>query len=292
MRLSDEAIAACQEILAPTQTQWGSSRFACWRTCPRAHQLRYHEGVRPKEAADYFSIGILLHAVMAYAARGHVWRELIAYLTTLDNIDLGHVYEVERLEEGYFAHYGDENCGFPDNVEIVDVEVEMAGELGGLPYTGRADLVIRAADQLVIVDHKTRGRKVPDDRDEYRRDLLTRPQLLGLSWLAWQYYSKRDHRGHPLDAPPAVMLNEIVKTKVPQFGRTTITPTERQLRDWAANHSIEVMRSRQELADGGETGLRRLDACAPVIGSRCQFFDWCHGSEETRQLHYNRDGDQ
>jgi hypothetical protein len=39
----------------------------------------------------------------------------------------------------------------------------------------------------------------------------------------------------------------------------------------------------------GLTGrLPNYSACAPEIGSRCQFFEWCHGSDEAKQRYFER----
>jgi hypothetical protein len=285
--------------------------------CLRAHWLKREAGVRQKRPADYFATGRLLHAVIAYVARAE--REgrqvepvqMIEFLYAQDGIDPKVIAEVERLTGAYFAHYGTELAGFADyvlggrrKVEILGVETLVEAEIRGpkawedatpgepasiwlrgipygktsYPYTQRLDLILQVGDRVLIVDHKTRSQKVPDDTDEYVRTLQTRPQLLGAAWLV----------SRALRIPVGrvgVLLNEIIKTKIPKFARTEVTFSEDQIADWWA----DMLDQAQAMwgMDLSAPPPRNLDACAPVIGNqRCQFFDWCHGDQARRDANY------
>lgn len=277
--LTSDVRARCASFAAPTATPWGSSRFAAFRACPRKHQLRYHRHVRTVADAGYYSLGRLVHAVLAYCAAGHDWREMIAFASDTEG-DLGIVYEAERLCGAYFSHYGTESCGFP-GASVIGIEQALESTIGGMPYSSRADLLLRlVGETVVVVDHKTRSSKVPDDRDEYIRELATRPQLLGLSALVQELFS--------LATPPPVLLNEIVKTKIPKFGRTMVRFTQHQINGWRLEHAC-CAEGMMALGDG--CGVCNLDQCAPVIpsGSRCEYFDFCHGNEAQRIAHYRQD---
>jgi hypothetical protein len=79
-----------------------------------------------------------------------------------------------------------------------------------------------------------------------------------------------------------VCWNEIVKTVTPQFGRTEVQPTDKQIAAWYEQSRVQA----SMMSLDSSAPFCNLDACAPVIGSRCRFFDWCHGSGEARALHY------
>lgn len=283
-KLSPEVRAACAAELSSTATAWGSSRWASWRRCAYSHYLRYQRGVRPTDTEDYFAVGIALHAVLAYSARDitHDWQDMQRWLELHSSLEPAVVAECERLSAAYFMHYGDRLAGFEDARAILAVEAKLQ-VWRPFAYSGRADLIVALPSGPIVVDHKTRGRKVPDDSEEYIRDLATRPQLMGLSWLA--------RRQLKLGYYPPVCLNEIVKTRVPQFKRTTVPMQPERVDAWVANEKLARRRMRLDRPKHGRRGddslvLRNYDSCAPVIGSRCQYFDWCHGTKRQRHDNY------
>ena len=116
--MDPDVAKACAYELAPTATTWGSSRFALWRKCARAHWLKYEQGVHVRESAYYFALGRLLHAVIAYKARAQArgldadWRDMIEFLWAQGDRQERILAEVERLCSAYFAHYGEALAGF------------------------------------------------------------------------------------------------------------------------------------------------------------------------------------
>jgi hypothetical protein len=98
------------------------------------------------------------------------------------------------------------------------------------------------------------------------------PQFLETSLLLQQ---KLD-----LPHPPPVLVNAIIKTKVPKFDRLLVPPKESAVR--------LLVREMAELKDLHGSHCRpNLAACAPYLGGLCWAYDWCHGSEETRRLRFN-----
>lgn len=271
-----------RDALTPTQTTHGASRWAELRRCPRAHHLRYTLGIqrihRIDDGVDYFALGTLIHGALAYWQRNALsWQDVIEH--ALDEAaggsGLREALDAHRLLEGYEAHWGSNPGGWPNGATVVAVEHAM----GLPPYTARADSIIDLGGELIVVDHKTRARKLPDqgaDLDEYRRELATRPQFLGLSWLAQREWSLPD--------PPPVMVNAIVKTKIPQYGRVLVRFDQRQIDEWAANQDQAAERAMRN-----DDPLPNYESCAPEIGSRCWAFNWCHGSAEQRDREYTRE---
>src|SRR5688572_15621397 len=110
--------------------------------------------------------------------------------------------------------------------------------------------------------------------EEYATELATRPQFLGLSWLVGNAFG---------DGEPAHLIADvIVKTRIPAFARVEIEITGQMVSQWHTQHLrlIEQMSSDR----------MSLNACAPGYVRRCQYFDWCHGSDESKALHYETKG--
>jgi hypothetical protein len=157
---------------------------------------------------------------------------------------------------------------------------------GQHPYTARADAILRYRDtgELVIADTKTRAaaipgstqRKPPNEakRRKYARGLRTRPQFCGLVSLADKLLT------HSAENPPALLVNAIIKTKVPTFDRLLVHYTRRDLEWWQASQQACSRRGFSEIP------LPNPEACAPEIGSRCSYFQWCHGTDDERQKFY------
>lgn len=308
--------------LTPTLTEYGSSRFGLYRTCQRAHALRYTQRVvplriGPPSTADYFGLGSLIHAALAYAWEGQKqgvirdWRDVLHAATQQHGgIRLDTLKEAERLLEAYWAFYGlndwEGNAGVA--ATIVDVEREFCaeshkcescagtgriehphwedggrppvttpcgacdgrgyhGELGPLPYTARLDLVVEVEGIIHVVDTKTRAKGLPSNRAQYARRLRTRAQFIGQAWLA--------KRAYGLSYVPPVIVNAIVKTKIPGFARLLVPLEQRDLDTWAE--------AQREAAAAGLCGsAMNYSSCAPEIGSPCAYLDYCHGSDEQR----------
>ena len=305
--MQQQAIA---QALAPTASEWGSSRFGEWRRCGKAHDLRYRLRVvaRPRPAddmgaweidsADYLHLGSLCHSVLRYVqecAMG-IWPDCdpadwpqVLKAWEARQADPAAAWEIAgdaaTLMTAYWDHYGYANGGWPEGVEILGVEVPLSvrsGVLGPLPYTATADTILRMpGGEIVIADHKTRGRTLPPDRQRYVSGLRTRPQFAGLSWLVQQGGFAPDA------APPAVWVNYLIKptkTLGPRFERLFTRMDQRTLDGWAqaqtatAYAMADISSQRDPVADWSQ--------CAPEIGPRCWAFEYCHGSDESRERHY------
>lgn len=291
-----------EECLAPTATEWGSSRWAEYRRCQRAHFLKYELGVTRRAPEpdddederntriDYYAVGTLVHACLAYTSAAAMVGEIADYEDVIraagcqagarPPFDIGVIYETERLLSAYFARYGRENGGWPEDVKVIGVEAH----LGKAPLERRADTILKLpSGEIVVADTKTRahaipgtvfdkltGKKIAGPDPRFVEDMQTNDQFLGLSYLAQKEFG--------LEEPPSVWVNAVIKTKIPHFDRVMIPYTDRMIDRWAGEQAVWLeafIRNRNSLAN--------YSACAPPIGSRCSYFYWCHGSDEKRE---------
>lgn len=279
---TQRAIAA---ELKSTATRWGSSRWSELSKCGFGYHLRYHLRVVPAERASYFTFGTLAHACLSYSARNPAnrWQDVIAFARQdAATYPTAIVDQVEVLIGAYFARWGHEaTCGFDASVEVVAVEelIEVPASPGVEPYSTRLDLQLRVGDELAFCDHKTAGSTpitTACDVDELRRQLATRPQFLGSSW------ALREALG--LSYAPPMIVNYLIKTKVPKFLRVFVPFTNAQLDMWNENRAPVPTRD-------GPVPRRDLHNCAPAIGMPCWAFDYCHGNDRSKEIKFKQLGE-
>lgn len=288
--------------LASTATEWGSSRWSEYRRCQKAHYLRYELGLERKPVdldddeddrntkIDYFAVGILVHACLQWTSDAAMrseqndWKQVIATAgSDCDErkaFDVGAIYEAERLVSEYFRIRGTENGGWPEGVKVLGTEVHLGAE----PLERRADIVLELpSGEIVIGDTKTRAHGIPGceyEKSQLRtggsaarfiEDMQTNDQFLGLSYLAQKEYE--------LEAPPAVWVNAIIKTKIPKFDRVLVPFTQEMVDRWYEEQRQweDEYRRHADVAP-----LSNYSSCAPPIGSRCSFFYYCHSTDEKR----------
>jgi len=270
-------VTPIERALAPTQSDWGSSRYNEFRRCAVAHDYRYVLRIRDEghEQPHHFAVGTLCHAVLRYEqekillpedAGTEPWAAVVDAWVAKGGSQQAAVESAE-LMRSYFSHYGEANAGWGDDVEILAVEQPLRcdDELGPLPFTATADTIIRMHGQVVVVDHKTRGRALPPD---YAEQQQVRPQFPGLSYLVQRHYC--------LGAPPPVLVNVLGKPtgrKPAWFRRVMVQMPEHHIRRWA------VMQTRTAISMAHH-GLPtpNWNNCAPEIGWRCDHFERCHGT--------------
>ncbi len=267
-----------QLALAETQTEFGGSRDEVLR-CPRSAALKAH-GLETVERPDYFELGSLVHSGLAYTALAAMrGREAdfnyVLDVALSDGSNPQRVSEARSLLSAYFMHYGVGNAGW-GNARIVDVERKLASEIvsphGVVKITARADMLLSIDGVLCVPDHKTRKQMPSADDDELARGWRTRPQFLRLATLVQREFN--------LPEPPCVLVNMLVKKKVPEFRRVFVDFTQDEVDRWALEHAA----SQQFLATAV---YANYSACAPDIGPRCWAFDHCHpvdGSERLYQV--------
>lgn len=292
------------DLLAPTVTEWGSSRMSVRQRCLRENDLRYRLKLvppppKPNEAAreDYFEVGSLVHAcqhaVNLQAIAGRLphpgdWLPVLAESRRRREADpaaaipwdkLDPIDEAERLVTAYYSHYGYANGGWPDSYRLEQAET-LYQDLS-LPASTRADLELSRNGLWIFADTKTKDKDLVSGKysaDRISQKLQTaaenyavREQFLRTAWLIMQA------RG--LDEPPQAVVDLIVKTKVPVFRRIPVAISRAAVDQWAANMAAIKMAD-EVLQCGPDPVLAPMnyDACVnPITQKRCAYFNHCHG---------------
>lgn len=297
-------MSAAAEALAPTQTEFGSSRVAELQRCPTAHHLKYSERIFPRREAAYFDAGRIVHAGQRYVNEGIIagevrnWEDVIkaAYAEREAKIAAGTAVAPAWDEEDpiltaqdcltkYYGTYGIENGGWPEGVKLLHVELFL--EDRELQATCRADLVVDYAGDIVIPDTKTRAKVLPKDRNDYARGLRTNEQFLRLSALAQRHFNTPE--------PPAVWLDAVIKTaRAPKdpdakwpVDRLLVRFTQQDIDEWRRNAA--ALRDFQEGVSRHKLPLvRNYHECDPPIGQRCSYFNYCWGTETQRNEKFRK----
>jgi hypothetical protein len=290
------------ELLAPTVTEWGSSRASVLQRCRREYHLRYDRRLMPPERlterAAYFDVGSYVHAglravnetVMAgIEPIASDWGKVLDEArkqreasgtapTPWDRIDP--VDEAARLLEAYFGHYGYDNGGWPDSFKLVGAETLYAAPAAaGFEATTRADLELTRHGSRLFADTKTKDKSFPKDQAEsdIALNYSVREQFLRTAALI--------QSAHGLPEPPSCIVDVIIKTKVPAFRRIPVTFTQKAVDAWRDNAArVEAIDS--GLSDRmGPSGaaVMNYDACVnPITNKRCSYFFYCHGTDGDR----------
>lgn len=289
MKLAPAAERALDLALEFTGTHHGASRWGEYRRCPRAHHLRYVEGLRTKrllngfdvrEGPDYFVLGNVLHSSLAYAAMGVIEGFDWDLSTLWDAMEERKLFDAtpeqreafaegKRLVHCYFKKWGPDNAGYGPGVEVLEVEHFVRSRKLIEPYTGRADVLLDVEGKLIIGDHKTRANMPRDDDEVLARFWRTKPQFLGLAFCV------REIEGET----PGFLVNVISKTTIPDFRRVMWFYTDEELDRWADEHDDSLRR-------GLDQKWMNYRECAPDIGAKCWAFAWCHGTDEEREKLY------
>jgi hypothetical protein len=254
---------------------WSPSQFETLRRCPRAHKLRYREKLALIEPpAPAREIGIMFHRVLESvgnaALRGEPTDKELWGLATVAARDKCALpasgLEGTRLVAAYRQRYGDDNAGYGDyKVRAVETTLfggELHADLGGFASIG--DAVVEDADGPIIFEHKTAGRMMSGEDADVIAQLKVGSQACALTYCYYETFGEI----------PRFVRNVVTKTRTPDLKRYMLTFNKGDLDRWA-----EEQRALEVLAP---MDFCNRDACAPVVGFRCDFFDYCHGTDEQR----------
>lgn len=255
----------------------GTGRWAEFHRCPRAHRLRYIDGLRRTEQPDYFGIGSVVHTGLGFAAMGEVEGFKWTVKQALDALVAANLYPPDVMSEGsrllgaYFGKWGTPNAGYGPKFEVLEVEHPVfSTSLGVKKFTARLDVLLETGfegkTRLVVGDHKTMKGMPSADAEELADKFSTWPQFLA------NCYCVREIEGET----PLLLVNMISKSQIPGFRRLLVELTDEQIDRWAENHRVGMSR-------GTYDDWMNFASCYPAMGSPCWALKWCHGTDEEKQ---------
>lgn len=262
---------------------WSHSQFATLRRCPKAHKLRYKHRLQlvggEKSPALMIGTGfhrgrelVTLNAVRGLETGSAAW-DLAVNVASAECEHGPSAVEIVRLLRAYQLRYGNDNAGYGHEYEAVGAEKVLLGtglhdDIGGLACIADAHLIRNIDGRHVLVEIKTAGRTPTGSTDQMATERRTWSQTLTLAYCGWK----------TLGEIPLILYDVAVKTTRPGFVRIPVEVTEADLAAWEAEQ--------RELEQLIPLSCANRDSCAPPVGFRCEFFDYCHGTDEDRSTKY------
>lgn len=229
----DEVLIQLGRRGGPSEFGWhaGESAFLCPR---KAFYDEKAGGSFGGDSSVALGVGSVLHEFLAdrYSSKleGRTYAQVAEKVEKTYELLVANGHEKvadesRRLYYGYAVKY-DVHDEFVSRCKVLAVEKLFFRDLPwGQCYSGRADLVLEDKDGIVIVDHKTTGRR----DTEFDEGWILDPAQLGLQWLVAREYKHVS----------GYYINGIVKTQKPDFPRFFFRAEPRLLREW-----LDMMRYR------------------------------------------------
>ena len=259
---------------------WSHTQWSELRRCQRAHNLHYKQRIyRLGPTPLALEIGTAFHKGMEHVGEIASWGAETALEDWEEASrkarqivkDPAAGIEATRLLGSYHREYGVTNGGHGKNKILAVEEVLLGGNLhkdiGG--YAAIADAVIEEPDgTIVLYEYKTAGRMPSGTLEELEVELKVGSQACSLAYCGRLKWGK----------PPVVVRDITTKTNKVGHKRIRMTFTDAELDRWEQDQiDLEQL--------NGLTCANR-DACDPPTGYRCNYFDYCWGSEEAREKMY------
>jgi hypothetical protein len=209
------------------------SRVQLFNACKRKFYWQFVENLIPERPAYHLSVGTAVHTALALVHTGKSVEEaLSASLKEFDTLlpkkkvpgDEEIIEEnrdiIRQLVPAYVAEYADEETPWiPLGVEVAG-RVEV-GDNTGIYLVFRTDQIVSWNNQLWIIDHKTAKKLDLRDLMKYEMDLQFSAYVYGVTCLLQK-------------AIAGIIVNVLVKTKVPQFARQLYTRSHEELKEFEA----------------------------------------------------------
>lgn len=210
------------------------SRIQVYRNCPRKFYWKFVENLEPERIALNLEVGSGTHEGLAQlgagadidtavgAARERFRKNLPKRMLPgdkelyLESEDL-----VEKLLRHYVEYWTDQGEMFRPLGNEVAGTVEV-GTGTGIFQRFKTDKFVNAFHGLWIVDHKTAAKMDPREMMKYQMDLQMTSYI----------YGGRKLLGVEIGG---VIVDFLVKTKVPQFAREAFERTHKELREFEFN---------------------------------------------------------
>ena len=167
--------------LIPPNFKWSFSKISSFAHCPMSFKLQYIDKV-PQDENSFSQYGTFAHLLLEKYSKG----ELPAIALASEYED-GYDSAVTRpfppfpkgMAQKYYEaglSYFENFDGFGDDWDVLSVEDKFEMDIGGYPFVGIADLVLRNKNtgEIWVIDHKSKSKSSMDkELLTYRRQLYT-----------------------------------------------------------------------------------------------------------------------
>lgn len=162
-----------------SETKWSFSRLATFEQCPLAYKLQYIDRA-PNENNAFAEYGTHCHEILEKWAKGELPDFLMAseYEEGYDQA-LQHSFPPfpKGMPQKYYdagLEYFENFTGFGDQYDILAAEERFEIKIGGYPFVGIADLVLknRETSEIEVIDHKSKSMSsMKKELNTYRKQL-------------------------------------------------------------------------------------------------------------------------
>ncbi len=142
---------------------WSASRLKTWLECKRKYYYRYVRKIQAKEE-DELNEGAFLHSLLEqlykdrerYETEEELMRHLHGLMETLlPQQDAASRYRKLLWREKLKGFVAKEIAHFNADWRVVEREVEVIGEIGGLKFKGRIDRIDQNTTDTLVLDYKS-----------------------------------------------------------------------------------------------------------------------------------------
>jgi hypothetical protein len=271
------------------------SRVQTFLRCHRKYGWQYVEQLVPDRPTYHLSTGTAVHAALAAVKAGkatpeesvqialETFKDLLPKrkLPGDDEIIAENEEIIQAMVPAYFEHYKHD----PEPWKPIGIEVAGRVEVGegtGVFLVFRTDALVIWRKMLWLVDHKTAKKLDPRDLMKYEMDIQPTAYAYGITKLFAQQGRNMRVSG--------VIINVLVKTKVPQFAREQYTRTDDELAEFEREF-VEIardMKTRHLRVQAGENWkdvfYKNTNECFSY--GTCWFRDLCMHDTPTRRLSF------
>lgn len=150
---------------------WSYSRIGSYKQCPYSFYLMYIEKEKKPESNFYAEVGSFVHKILEMIFKGELelddapeyfrknWTKNVKTKLT----------EKTRMDNTYLAcatYLADVDFEWLNDYEVLGIEKKIRTKIGGYPFVGYIDLLLRekATGKIIVLDHKSA--KYPLQKDE------------------------------------------------------------------------------------------------------------------------------
>ena len=222
------SISRLGKTISLTEINLNQSRLQVYRDCPRKFYWKFVENLDTDRPAINLEVGSGTHEGLAELGAGRPLEEAIEAAVARYRRDLpkrrlpgdDELYAdgeetVRRLLTAYEDHWGREGQKWHPLGNEVAGKVEV-GEGTGVFLTFRSDKFVQWHGGLWIVDHKTAAKMDPREMMKYQMNIQVTAYIYG----AMKLLQTRIQ---------GVIVDFLVKTKIPQFAREVFERTDEEL---------------------------------------------------------------